>query len=567
MENLKNKITKARGLEKPDLVFKNVKVIDVFSSQIIPCDLALDKGQILGFGSYAGKEEVDLGGRYICPTLIDSHIHIESSMLSPSQLAKILLANGVGTIIADPHEIGNVLGLRGIDYILSASEGLPLDVRLMLPSCVPCTPFENSGARLSYQDLEKYKNKDRVLGLGEMMDYVGLLNEDEEILKKICSFSDRIIDGHSPGLMDQDLNAYVLAGIKTDHESSSIEEMNQRLARGMYLLIRQGTAAQNAEVLSKNVNKDNVARCLFCTDDKHPADLEAKGSINENIKIAIRNGVDPIDAIKMATINPALCYGLKNKGALAPGYEGSFIVLEGLEDFKISDVYIRGQRYFGQGKLLIDIKESQPIDLIESVKIYPFKEEDFQIPLRSTKARVIGVNKGDLITDKLIEEVPVVGAKFLAQGPYLKLAVIERHKGLKSMGLGIIKNLGIKAGAIGSTIAHDSHNLIIVGANDRDMYLAMKEIERIQGGLVLVKDGKVLASLALEIGGIMSNKSLHELRTSLDHILKLIKTDLGGQVDPLLTLAFMALPVIPHLKLTDKGLFDVDIFDFVDINV
>lgn len=568
MKNIKEKIAMARGLEKADLVFKNVKLIDVFSNQIISCDLALTDGEILGFGSYEGEREVDLGGKYVCPTLMDAHVHIESSMVSPSQLAKVLLANGVGTIIADPHEIANVLGLRGIDYILSASEGLPLDVRLMVPSCVPSTPFENSGATLNHRDLKAYKKKSRVLGLGEMMNYVGLLNEDEEVLKKLEAFSDRIIDGHSPGLLDADLNAYALAGVKTDHESSTKEEMDQRIARGMYLLIRQGTAAKNADALTKNVTKDNVSRCMFCTDDKHPADLKTKGSVNENIKIAIKNGVDPIYAIKMATINPALCYGLKNKGALAPGYEGSFIVLDSLEDFKISAVYIKGEKYFENGKLLKDIPDPHPAEFLGGLRIFPYQLEDFQIKLRSSKARVIGVKDGDLLTDSLYEEVPVENGLFVPAGPYLKLAVIERHKGLKSMGLGIIKDLGLKKGALAMTIAHDSHNLIIAGANDPDMYRAMKEIEKIQGGIVLVKDGQVLFSLPLEIAGLMSNKSLDQVDQDLNKIIQIIKADLGegADLDPLLTLAFMALPVIPHIKLTDKGLFDVDKFDFIDIN-
>lgn len=565
MEELKNNITMARGKIKAEKVFKNAKIIDVFSNKIIEGDLALANGKIVGIGNYSGQVEVDLEGKFVCPTLIDAHVHIESSMMNPAQFAKAIIPNGVTTIIADPHEISNVVGLEGIRYLLKASEGLPLDVRMMLPSCVPATFFENSGANLTYEELAKLINEDRVHGIGEMMNYVGLLELDQRVLDKIYGFRDKIIDGHAPGLVGNDLNAYAYAGVLTDHECSTVEEMEDRISKGMYVLIRQGTAAKNADQLTKGVTKDNLSRCMFCTDDKHPEDLLKNGSINENIKIAIKNGIDPIDAIKMASINSAICYGLKKKGGLAPGYEGNFIVLEDLQEFKISAVYIAGEKYSENGEIIKDIFAKNHLDSLGSVNVYDYKLSDFEIKLSSNKANVIGIIPNSLVTEKLVEEVKVEDGKFVPTGDLLKLAVVERHRGLKSLGLGIIKGFGIKHGAMASTIAHDSHNIIILGDNDQDMFAAMKEIERINGGLVLVKDGKVLESLPLEIGGLMSNKSLKEIDCRISKILKSIKNDLGLDVDldPIITLGFMALPVIPHIKLTDKGLFDVDKFEFI----
>lgn len=568
MQELKKKISMARGLEKAPVVFKNAKIVDVFSNKIINADLGVYKGEILGIGSYDGEKEVDIGGKYICPCLIDGHVHIESSMVTPAQLAKTLIVNGVTTIIADPHEIANVLGLEGIKFLIDASKDLPLDVRIMLPSCVPATFFEDSGAKLDYKELEKLKDEQRVLGLGEMMNYVGVLNNDDNVLEKLLGFKDKIIDGHAPEIFGKDLNAYVLAGVNTDHECSSLEEMEDRISKGMYVQIRQGTSAKNAEVLTKGVNKDNLSRCLFCTDDKHPKDLINKGSVNENIKIAINNGVDPIDAIKMATINSALCYKLKGKGAIAPGYEANFIVLDSLKDFIIDSVYVKGEKYSNKDKLLVDIKENTDIESLGQVNVYDFKKEDFEIRMKNTKANIIEIHPNSLLTDKLVEDVKVENGLFNADSTYQKILVMERHKGLRKMGKGIIKGFGIKNGAFASTIAHDSHNLVILGDNDSDMYLAMEEIKRINGGITVVQDGKVLASLALKIAGLISTTSLEDTNKKLEIILDQIRNKLDMEdknLDPILTLGFMTLPVIPKIKLTDRGLFDVEKFDFIDI--
>ncbi len=569
MENLKKKIDFAKGKIEADLVFKNGKIIDVFNGKIIEKDLAISDGLVIGFGSYKGIREVDLNGKYISPALIDAHVHIESSMSSPLQCAKALIPNGVTTIIADPHEISNVAGKKGISYILDATEDLPLDVRVMVPSCVPATPFENSGGILTGKDLLEFKNKDRVLGLGEMMNYVGVVENDPDVIEKLHGFSDRIIDGHAPSLKGEALNAYRISGVVTDHECSNLEEMEDRIARGMYVIIREGTAAKNARALVKGITKENISRCMFCTDDKHPEDLLKEGSVNKNVQIAIEEGLDPIDAIKLASINPALAYGLKNKGAIAPGYEANLLILDSLEDFTISEVYIKGEKFAENKKLVKEITLKNEISLYSSVNIYDYKLEDFRIRLKTNKARVIGVIPGELVTEKLEKEVTLEEGNFIPGNDLLKFLVIERHKGLKSIGKGIIKGIGLKNGAIASTIAHDSHNLIIVGDSDEDMFIAMKEIEKIQGGIVLVKDKKVLKSLPLEIGGLMSNKPLEEINENILEIMEVAYGDLGitKEIDPIITLGFMALPVIPHIKLTDKGLFDVDNFTFVDLEV
>lgn len=569
MKNLEEKILMARAKKKAPLVFKNARVVDVFSNKIIKADLAVADGYILGFGSYEGAKEIDLGGKIICPSLTDGHMHIESTMVRPSELAKVLLVNGVTTLIADPHEIANVLGLDGIKYMLEASKDLPIDIRFMLPSCVPATGFENSGARLSYKELKKLKGEEKVLGLGEMMNYVGLLENDRDVLEKLEGFEDMPIDGHAPFLAKEDLNAYRFAGVLTDHECSTIEEMDDRISRGMAVQIRQGSSAKNAETLSRGITKDNLSSILFCTDDKHPKDLLEKGSVNENIKIAIKNGLDPIDAIKIGSINPAKTYGLEKKGALAPGYEANFIVLDSLEDFEINSVYVRGLKYTDRKKVLVDFARKDEDMSLGKVKIYDYELEDLQIRLKSNMAHVIGINPNELITENLIEEVGVEDGLFKADSTYQKIIVVERHKGLKSMGKGIIKGFGIKNGAFGQSIAHDSHNIIIVGDNDEDIYLAMKEIQKMNGGLVVVKDQKVLETLPLEIGGLMSSLPIEETAKRVDKIVDLIHDELdmdNKDLDPLLTLGFMSLPVIPKIKITDKGLFDVEKFEFIDIN-
>ncbi|MFA5577464.1 MAG: adenine deaminase [Tissierellaceae bacterium] len=567
---LKDIILKAGGSEKSDLVLKNGNIINVFTNEIIKGDIAIDKGKIVGIGDYRGENEVDLEGKYICPGFIDSHVHIESSMSSPSQFARVIVPRGVTSIIADPHEIANVKGIEGIKYIIDESKNTPLDVHVMLPSCVPSTDFENAGAVLEAADLEELMDYEGVLGLGEMMNYPGVISADEKVVDKLSLFKDKVIDGHGPAIKGKDLNAYVASGIKTEHECSTVEEVVDRLRLGMYILLREGSAAKDLRNIIKPVNKDNLRRFMFCTDDKHPEDLIKDGSIDFNIRLAVKEGVEPIDAIKMATLNAAECYGLKGKGAIAPGYHADLVVIDNLEDFNVVKVFKNGKLVAEDQKALFEPSIKLPKNMTDTVKVKEVKLEDLQIPMKSKKANVIGVVEGSLVTEKLLEEVEVEEGYFkYSDNDILKLAVIERHFATGNIGVGLIKNFNLKGGAVGSTIGHDSHNMIVIGDNDQDMLLATRELARIGGGLALVSKGQVLESLALEIGGIMTSRPIEETNEILKRMIDISHEELGvnRKIDPFMTLAFMALPVIPKIKLTDMGLFDVEKFDFIETSV
>ncbi|MCK9443784.1 MAG: adenine deaminase [Tissierellaceae bacterium] len=567
---LKNVIMKARGSEKAELVLKNGNIINVFTNEIIKGDLAIDGGIIIGIGDYSGEKEIDVEGKYISPGFIDSHVHIESSMSSPSQFARVIVPRGVTSIIADPHEIANVKGIDGIKYIIEESKNTPLDVHVMLPSCVPSTDFENAGAVLEADDLKELMDHEGVLGLGEMMNYPGVISADDKVIDKLALFKDRVIDGHGPAISGKDLNAYVASGIKTEHECSTVEEVIDRLRLGMYILLREGSAAKDLRNIIKPVNKDNLRRFMFCTDDKHPEDLIKDGSIDFNIKLAIKEGIEPIDAIKMATLNAAECYNLKKKGALAPGYEADVVVIDNLDDFNIEKVFKNGILVAENNKALFEPSINLPKHMTDTVKIKEVELKDLRIPMKSNRANVIGVLKGSLVTEKLVEEVEVEEGYFkYSDNDVLKLAVIERHFATGNVGVGLIKNFNLKGGAIGSTIGHDSHNMIVIGDNDRDMLAAIKELEKIGGGLTMVSNGRVLESLALEIGGIMTSRPIEETNEILKRMIDKSHKELNvnKDIDPFMTLAFMALPVIPKIKLTDMGLFDVENFDFIEISV
>lgn len=567
---VKNLILKARGVEKSDLVLKNCKIINVFSNEIIEGDVAIDKGYIVGIGQYEGEKEIDLSGRYLSPGFIDGHVHIESSMSSPSQFARVIVPRGVTSIIADPHEIANVKGIEGIKYIIEDSKRVPLDVYVMLPSCVPATNFENAGAILEAQDLKELMDEETVLGLGEMMNYPGVIFLDEKVIEKLILFKDRVKDGHGPMIDGKDLNAYVAAGIMTEHECSTAEEVLNRLRLGMYILLREGSAARDLRNIIKVVNKDNLRRFLFCTDDKHPEDLINEGTIDYNIKLAIRGGIEPIDAIKMATLNAAECYGLKGKGAIAPGYIADLVVIDNLEDFNIVKVFKNGKLVAENNQALFDTTIHLPKNMVDSVRIRDVKVEDLQIPMKSNKANIIGVVENSIVTEKIVDEVNLVNGYFdYSNDDILKLVVVERHFATGNIGVGLIKNFKLKNGAIGSTVGHDSHNMIVVGDNDEDILAAIKELEIIGGGLTMVSRGKVLKSLPLEIAGIMTSRPIEETNRILKEMIDLSHKELkvNENIDPFMTLSFMALPVIPKLKLTDMGLFDVEKFEFIDISL
>ncbi|MBN2897898.1 MAG: adenine deaminase [Clostridia bacterium] len=566
---IKRRIDIAAGRKKAELVLKHAKIVNVFTEEIIDADIAIDQGFVVAIGSYDGEVELDMAGKYVAPGLIDSHVHIESAMVTPSQFAKSILPAGTTTIIADPHEIANVCGLEGIQYILDESSNIPLDVYLMLPSCVPSTNFENAGAVIHAKDMTAMMAKDRILGLGELMDFPGVINADSAILDKIHAAGEKIIDGHGPVIANKQLNAYVAAGIRTEHECSTKEEMIDRLRLGMYVLIREGSAARNLESLIKGVTKENVRRILFCTDDRHPGDILKDGHIDNNVRLAIKNGVAPITAIKIATLNAAECYRLHNKGAVAPGYHADLIVFDDLNTFKIEKVFKKGNLIAENGQPLFKAKHIPNGSVTDTVNLKPVTQNDLRIKLNSDIVNVIHLLPHSLITEKVVRKVEVHEGEFVHNKrlDILKLAVIERHNATGNIGLGLVENFQLKSGALASTVAHDSHNLIVIGTNDADMIEAVKEIERIGGGLAIVDKGQVIHSIPLPIAGLMTDQPIEALNKELIVLYENArKLGVNKTIDPFMTLAFLALPVIPEIKLTDLGLFDVTSFRFININ-
>nr|WP_192929701.1 adenine deaminase [Alkaliphilus serpentinus] len=570
-EAIKKRIDIAAGREKADLVLKNGRIINVFSQEIIEGDIAIQDGVIVGIGSYEGEVEEELNGKFVSPGLIDGHVHIESSMVSPGQFARAIVPRGTTTIVADPHEIANVCGVEGIEYIIRSSQDLPLNVYVMLPSCVPATPFENSGAVLGAKELAPLMGHERVLGLGELMNYVGVAAADEEIINKILVAGDKIIDGHGPSIEGKDLNAYVAAGVRTEHECSTVEEMKNRLNLGMYILVRQGSAARDLETLVRGITKENSRRCLFCTDDKHPDDIILGGHIDNNLRLAVKHGIDPITAIQMATINAAECYRLKNTGALAPGYKADIVIFDDLKNFEVSKVYKDGKLVADNKKALFDVNPSDYSKVINTVNLKEITKEDLQLKVTSDIVNVIKLLPHSIVTEKVVRKVETENSKFKYHKSLdiLKLAVIERHKATGNIGLGLVEDFKLKGGAIASTIAHDSHNLIVIGDNDEDMLLAIQEVERVGGGITICSNGEVNRTLSLPIGGLISDGTMEEVNQQLNEMLDIAYNRLGvsTEIDPFMTLSFLALPVIPQIKLTDEGLFDVTVFDFIDLSI
>jgi len=559
----------ARGDAPADLVLKNCKIINVFTSKIEVGDIAITDGVIVGIGKYDGIEEIDIKNRYVAPGFIDGHVHIESSMLTPPQFAKIVVPKGTTTVVADPHEIANVSGVEGIKYMIFSSIFGPLNVKMMIPSCVPATEFETSGAIITSSDIDNYKLAKGVLGLGEVMNYPGVIFGDEEVHKKIAVMSGFIKDGHAPSIYGKQLNAYKLSGIKTDHECTTVAELQEKVARGMYIHLREGSATRNVKVLSQGVTKENSRRLLFCTDDKHPEDIRSEGHINYNIKLAIENGVDPIVAIQMATVNTAECYKLDNIGAIAPGYDADMVVFESLSEIDVNEVFIKGELVASNNKALFDPVLYTNGFVTDTINILNSDEISFDIQLKGNKVKVIELIENNVTTTKVIREVKVENGKYIhdPSKDILKLAVVERHHKTGNVGIGFVEGYGLKNGAVAMTISHDSHNLIVIGDNDKDMKVAMKEIEKIQGGITLVNNGKVFESIRLEVAGLMTNTEVKTIESKLKKMeAKAREMGLNKEVDDaFLSLAFMSLPVIPELKLTDKGLFDVTDFKLVSL--
>ncbi|MCF7930907.1 MAG: adenine deaminase [Acholeplasmataceae bacterium] len=559
----------ARGEIKPELVLKNAKIINVYSGEIELGDIAIDHGKIVGIGSYQGEKEHDVNFRFVSPGLIDGHVHIESSMLTPPGFARIVVPKGTTTIIADPHEIANVSGSKGIQFMLDNSENIPLNVYMMIPSCVPATKEENSGAKISVKDIESFMGHPRVIGLGEVMDYPSVIFGDDEIHEKIELMRKHIIDGHMPDVIGNDLNAYIAAGVMTDHECTQIESMIARIRRGMYVHLREGSQTRNTRALLKGLNKENLDRVLFCTDDKHPFDIKEEGHINFNVNLAIAAGINPIDAIKMATLNAATCYKLSNVGGIAPGKDADLFIFDDLYNIEPDIVYFKGEIVAKHGEPLFEAHTDIPKEVIHTVHLE--KNLSFKLKLKGPLVRVIGLIHNNITTKEYLRKVKIENNEFVYDPnvDILKLAVIERHHQTGNIGLGLVEGFGIKNGALAMTIAHDSHNLIILGSSDEDMRIAAKKIEEIQGGIVLVQNGRVTEYLELEVGGIMTAHSETLVQeTLLNMKRKIQKMGLNSEVDdPFISLAFLALPVIPKLKLTDRGLFDVDLFKIVSINI
>jgi len=566
--NYKSIMKKARGEQKASLVLKNGRIINVYSGEIEELDIAIEDGKIIGIGTYNGIKEIDLKKMYVAPGLIDGHVHIESSMLTPPQFAKIVLPKGTTTIIADPHEIANVSGVPGIEFMLKSSEHIPLSVYMMIPSCVPATIDENAGAMITAHDIKKLKKHPRVLGLGEVMDYPSVIQGNTMIFEKIKVMNHHMIDGHAPDVIGNDLNAYITAGVMTDHECTMVISMQERIKRGMYVHLREGSATRNTKTLLKGLNKNNIHRVLFCTDDKHPEDIKNEGHINYNVNLAIEHGIDPIDAIRMATINAANCYHLPNIGGIAPGKDADLIIFDSLKKIEPLFVYKKGVLVASHGKALFEASTEVPDAVLNTVHL-DLDQLSFSLQLKSNQVKVIGLIQNNITTHLLNRTVNVTNNQFVydKHADILKLAVIERHHNKKLIGIGLVEGFGFKNGALAMTIAHDSHNLIIVGSSDDDMRLAAEKINEIQGGIVLVRNGKVVHFLKLEVGGIMTNAESIVVSESLKYMKKEIK-DMGLDQDiddPFISLAFLALPVIPTLKLTDRGLFDVNQFKIVPI--
>lgn len=570
MVKLKNRIDWAMGNVPVDLVLKNGRVVNVFSGKIISTHVAIAQGKIIGLGDYKGEEEVDLKGAFVIPGLIDAHMHMESTLVTPEQMARIIVPRGTTTVIADPHEIANVCGLEGIKYMIECAEKTPLNGFFMLPSSVPATPFENAGAVLTGEMLVSLIEHPKVLGLGEVMNYPGVIYGDEGVLDKLNRFKDKVIDGHGPELKGKALNAYVINGIRTEHECTTLEEMEERLGLGMFIAIREGSAARNLETLIKGVNESTKHMCMFCTDDKHPEDILVEGHIDYNVRRAIAMGTDPITAIQMATINPARCYELRDIGAIAPGYDADLCIVDDLSAFNVLQVYKKGHLVAEDGKALFKTETVNPKAVTNTVKLKPVSAERFKLPLSSDVVNVIRIEAGSIVTEKVVRRVYLDDEGDFMGSPMIdvvKLAVLERHGKTKNIGIGLVENFALRGGAIATTIAHDSHNVLVIGDSDEDMAAAVNALIEIEGGIVVASGGKILGTLPLEVAGLMSTAPMEVVSETLRGLREMAYDTLGvsRKVEPFMTLSFLALPVIPELKITDRGYFDVKRFEWIKV--
>lgn len=549
-------IAVAAGREKADLVLKNAKYLNVFSNEFLCGDIAVANGLIAGVGKYDGKTEIDVSGKLVLPGFIDAHIHLESSMVTPAEFAKAVVAHGTTTVITDPHEITNVMGIDGVEYMIQASQNLPIDVHFMMPSCVPATEIDESGAELDCKDIDLYLDNKKVLGLAEMMNYVGVINGDKNVLSKIVTSQahHKKIDGHAPELSGNDLNAYIAAGVYSDHECSTFENALEKLRKGQFIMIREGTAAHNLKALMPLLTQQYYSRCMFATDDKHPSDLLYGGHIDYIVKQALKNGADPIVALKTATHHAARYFLLNNKGAIASGYLADIVVVDNLEDFNVETVFKCGKLVFdGEVKDFSapTVDEKLAEKCFDTFHLNSVTPSSFKV---DGKLGLIGLVGGELLTRNL-----GTADKIDVENDILKIACIERHKGTNHIGVGYVKGYSLKSGAVATSVAHDSHNIITVGCNDDDIAVAVNAIKDSKGGIAVVENGKIKALLELPIAGLMSDEPLTTVNEKLENA-KSSAYELGADksIDPFMALSFLSLPVIPSLRITTKGVFDAE---------
>lgn len=549
-------IAVAAGREKADLVLKNAKYLNVFSNEFLCGDIAVANGLIAGVGKYDGKTEIDVSGKLVLPGFIDAHIHLESSMVTPAEFAKAVVAHGTTTVITDPHEITNVMGIDGVEYMIQASQNLPIDVHFMMPSCVPATEIDESGAELDCKDIDLYLDNKKVLGLAEMMNYVGVINGDKNVLSKIVTSQahHKKIDGHAPELSGNDLNAYIAAGVYSDHECSTFENALEKLRKGQFIMIREGTAAHNLKALMPLLTQQYYSRCMFATDDKHPSDLLYGGHIDYIVKQALKNGADPIVALKTATHHAARYFLLNNKGAIASGYLADIVVVDNLENFNVETVFKCGKLVFdGEVKDFSapTVDEKLAEKCFDTFHLDSVTPSSFKV---DGKLGLIGLVGGELLTRNL-----GTADKIDVENDILKIACIERHKGTNHIGVGYVKGYSLKSGAVATSVAHDSHNIITVGCNDDDIAVAVNAINDSKGGIAVVENGKIKALLELPIAGLMSDEPLTTVNEKLENA-KSSAYELGADksIDPFMTLSFLSLPVIPSLRITTKGVFDAE---------
>lgn len=567
IEQLRQQIGAAQGDIPPDFILKNGRIVNLFSGEIVTGDVAVHEGIIVGVGSYDGPRAEDVRGAYIAPGFMDGHFHVESAMLAPRELAAAVLPHGTTAIVADPHELANVLGVGGIRYLLQVTEGLPVDFYVMLPSCIPATHLETSGACLEAEDLLALKNEPRVLGLAEMMNYPGVLFRDPHVLAKIAAFCDSPKDGHAPLLTGRGLNAYIAAGLRSDHECTNLEEAREKLRLGMHMMIREGTQAKNLSALLPLVRPETLHQCSFVTDDLHPHDILHHGHLDAVLNLAIEQGLDPLAAIAMVTINTARYFGLRDTGAIAPGYRADMVLLSSLKPLRVQAVYKSGCLVCADGRPTVPLRSEPPGETMTAMNVKSYDAGAFELQASGSRVRVIDLIPDQIITTLSILEAPVRQGRIVQDigRDLLKIAVIERHRGTGHIAVGLVRGFSLQKGALASSVAHDSHNIICVGVSDGDMFCAAKAVEAMKGGLAVACNGEILASLPLPIGGLMSEGPVVEIASQWESI-RFIAQQLGCRLaEPFMHLSFLALPVIPELKMTDRGLVDVGRFEIVPL--